>query len=74
MTQRQIAKLLSTTEATISHYRKGKRGVAVDLTPEILEAIDQLADELVAQPLPAEKLRTRICVLCNKATETTVVC
>ncbi|MFX1476389.1 MAG: transcriptional regulator [Promethearchaeota archaeon] len=74
MSQRQIAELLATTEATISHYRKGKRGVAVDLKPDILKAIEQLADQLVTQSVPIEKLRERICVLCNKATETAVVC
>lgn len=68
LTQRVIAELLSTTEATISHYRKGKRGVAVDLEPDILKAIDQLADQMVAQPIPSEELRERICSLCKVAT------
>ena len=73
-TQRHIAELLATTEATISHYRKGKRGIAVKLDPDILKAIDQLADQLVAQTIPAEELRERICRLCSKATNSPVVC
>ncbi len=74
LTQRQIAELLATTEATISHYRRGKRGIAVKIKPDILKAIDQLADKLVAQTIPVEELREHICRLCNKATNIPVVC
>lgn len=74
LTQRQVAELLATTEATISHYRKGKRGVAVKLEPDILKAIDQLADQLVAQVIPVDELREQVCRLCNQATKTEVTC
>ena len=74
LAQRRIAELLSTTEATISHYQKGKRGNSVKLEADILEVIDQLADQIIEQEIPAEELRDRICRLCNKATKTYVAC
>ncbi len=74
LAQRRVAELLATTEATISHYQKRKRGNAVKLEGDILEAIDTLADELTASKIPTEEVRERICRLCNKATKTTVIC
>ncbi|MFX1562448.1 MAG: transcriptional regulator [Promethearchaeota archaeon] len=74
ITQRKIAELLSTTEASISHYIKGKRGAAIMLGPPIHKDINYLAERIAAGSISQEDMVERMCTLCRKVRQSCAVC
>lgn len=50
LTQKQVAKLLGTTEASISHYKKDKRAKENLLGDKIDSIITEAADKIVKSP------------------------
>jgi predicted transcriptional regulator len=74
MTQKQVADLLATTEASISHYVKGKRGSALTLGPTILEEINHIADRIIDGSITFEDLTSEMCRLCKKVRTTCAIC
>ena len=74
MTQRRIAQILSTTEASISHYLSGKRGSSITLGPPVLEAINRLADRICRGTISSDVLARHICHLCRAIRQSCAVC
>lgn len=74
MSQREVAKLLSTTEASISHYVKGKRGSALMIGPPMQEEINRLADRIKTETIPEEDLVKEMCTLCQKVRRSCAIC
>jgi len=74
MTQRKIAELLSTTEASISHYIRGKRGTAIMLGPIIHSDIQSLAERISAGTIRQDEMVEGMCALCRKVRQTCAVC
>ncbi|MFX1562074.1 MAG: transcriptional regulator [Promethearchaeota archaeon] len=74
MSQRKIAELLSTTEASISHYIKGKRGTALMLGPIIQKDVQILAERISAGTIGQDEMVDRMCALCRKVRETCALC
>jgi predicted transcriptional regulator len=74
MTQRKIAELLSTTEASISHYIKGKRGTAIMLGPPIQKDISQLAERIATGTISQDEMVEGMCALCRKVRQSCAIC
>ena len=74
MSQRQVAELLSTTEASISHYVKGKRGSAVKLGYPMQEEINTLADRIKSEAISNEELVNEMCSLCRQVRTSCAIC
>lgn len=74
VSQRQVAELLSTTEASISHYIKRKRGSAIMLGPSIVAEIGQLADRIATDTIAGKALVREVCTICRKVRASCAIC
>lgn len=74
ISQRKIAELFDTTEASISHYVKGKRGSSLILGPHVQNAIGHIADKIVDETINTEKLAEELCGLCQRVRRTCAMC
>jgi len=74
VSQRQVAELLSTTEASISHYVKGKRGSAMMLGPSIVAELGRLADRIAEDTIDGKTLTKELCAICRKVRASCATC
>jgi predicted transcriptional regulator len=74
VSQRRVAELLSTTEASISHYIKGKRGSAMLLGPSIVAEIGHLADRIAGDTINGKALTRELCAICRKVRSSCATC
>lgn len=74
VSQRQVAELLSTTEASISHYVKGKRGSAMMLGPSIVAEIGHVADRIAEDTIDRKTLTQELCAICRKVRASCATC
>lgn len=69
-----MAELLSTTEASISHYVKRKRGSALMLGPSIVAEIGHLADRIAEDTIDEKTLTQELCAICRKVRSSCATC
>lgn len=74
VSQRRVAELLSTTEASVSHYIKGKRGSAMMLGPSIIAEIGRLADRIAKSTIDEKALTQELCGICRKVRVSCATC
>jgi predicted transcriptional regulator len=66
--------VLSTTEASVSHYVRGKRGSAMMLGPSIVAEIDYLAGRIAKNAIDEKTLTQELCAICRKVRVSCATC
>ncbi len=74
LSQRKIAQLLSSTEASISYYITGKRGASIIIGKHVLEEIGKLTERIVSEQLSDDELTKEICAVCQKVRKSCAIC
>jgi len=74
MPQKEIAKRLGITPASVSHYMKGKRGADVKLGKKSLAEVKKLADEVEEGSADDARMVLAVCGICRIAWGERVLC
>ncbi|MFH1447451.1 MAG: helix-turn-helix domain-containing protein [Candidatus Micrarchaeota archaeon] len=72
--QTNIAKALGVTPAAVSQYVSGKRGRAIQLTPDMRKRIAEISKEVASGTIGGEQLAREMCELCITARRKGLLC
>lgn len=74
MKQKEIAVLLNITQPAVSQYLSDKRGKGIELNPEILVLIKNLASDLKQGKATREDIIFRTCLICREIKSYDIIC